>query len=595
MHRTVRLIPIILLLIVSGACQDDATAPPAERTPPSFVQIAGGVGESRFLSIWGTGADSLLGVGVDYPLLHSVGRAWSANALPTGVTVLSSVWGRAADDVLAVGAGGVILHFDGTAWTRMDSGTPSPLTDVRGIAAPGAFAVGGDPVSGTALAFDGTAWSPMMGTFPYRLNAVWAYDARSVFVAGNEGYIARFDGRSWTAAFPGALGYAWHDAWGVSADEAFFVGDGGRVAHYNNGSTTVRTLALVPGALRGVSGFARDDVWAVGDAGVIAHFDGTAWSLVPSGTTSALDAIVGLPDGRAVAAGADGIVLLFEDGGWSPLWNGRAVTYNDMWGSSMSNVFAVGRSGASDGIIHHIADHDWTFPGNELRAIFGFAPADVWAGGRNGFLVHFDGHDWSAFPSGTMETIAGIHGVDDGTTRRIFMVGSRGLIRYSDGSRWAPMVPPDGSIANLLDVWAAAPDNAFAVGELGSLYRYRGPLESIQWTRETLPVGLESINAVAGRSAYDVVAVTETGRIFHFDGTRWVDLASETTSRLLDVSLASYGEGLIVGEPNTMLQAVGMGWIATEFPYLGSVRTAWSADHRGYLSGSEGSVFVVEW
>jgi uncharacterized membrane protein len=300
----------VLCILTMVAC-DDPSVPASPPGEPSWRRLEGGVGESRFVGVWGTRVDSLVALGVDYPLLRRSGDTWWYESPPAGVAGLRGVWGRAADDVFAVGPGGTIIHFDGTAWSPMSSGVPTRLNDVWGVGAD-VFAVGGGngASGGRLIHYDGNAWSSIPGGFTYGLNTVWALGPKSILVAGELGYVGRFDGRVWTTLNLQPYPYSWWDAWGSASNDVFFVGDGGRAAHLRNGEPQAAFVASA--TLRSVFGFGPDDVWAVGDDGVIVHYDGSAWSTVASGTTTPLRAVWGFADGRAVALGDGGLVLEME-------------------------------------------------------------------------------------------------------------------------------------------------------------------------------------------------------------------------------------------------------------------------------------------
>jgi hypothetical protein len=123
-----------------------------------------------------------------------------------------------------------------------------------------------------------------------------------------------------------------------------------------------------------------------------------------------------------------------------------------LWGSSPTDLWL----GGAGGITNH--DNLWHFSGDKWRpfsqyvavfpnTIFGFAQDDVWIGGGDGLIYHFDGIRWSeAFvykPVGYYNVhIADIYGLspDD-----VYAVGvifydqqetQRGFILHYDGSKW---------------------------------------------------------------------------------------------------------------------------------------------------------------
>ncbi len=70
-----------------------------------------------------------------------------------------------------------------------------------------------------------------------------------------------------------------------------------------------------------------------------------------------------------------------------------------IWGSSPNDVWAIGPGGDLDKTIFHFDGEKWTNdsisrPISPL-CIWGFAKNDVWIGGHEGRIWHFDGTDWS--------------------------------------------------------------------------------------------------------------------------------------------------------------------------------------------------------
>ena len=80
-----------------------------------------------------------------------------------------------------------------------------------------------------------------------------------------------------------------------------------------------------------------------------------------------------------------------------------AKTFNTplmkMWGSSPTNVWAVGSGSSLDQTIWHFDGTEWKTD-NILRAIspwciYGFAEDNIWIAGSDGEIWHYDGIDWS--------------------------------------------------------------------------------------------------------------------------------------------------------------------------------------------------------
>lgn len=178
------------------------------------------------------------------------------------------------------------------------------------------------------------------------LSAVWGTDASTLWVAGGDGAVLRFDGA----------------AWQPEAEDL----------------TAVDLLAL--------HGSARDDLWAVGRGGVALHFDGTAWRVVPSGTTEPLTGVWAFARDDAWMIGAEGVRH----------WDGRAIRaepggpvtpMNDLWASSPVDLWIAG-----DQEIHHFDGARFTTePIHDARIV-----SAIW--GTDGAHIYSIGHGTSGQP-----------------------------------------------------------------------------------------------------------------------------------------------------------------------------------------------------
>ncbi len=151
-----------------------------------------------FYGIWGSSANDVWVVGGTFTpgtapaaIFHFDGLSWSSD--PGGMLAsqpLFKVWGTTSIDVWAVGYGGEIFHYDGTSWSPATSGISDRLVSVWGRSADDVFAVGGDS-TGVIVHYDGMSWSPFATTLS-PLAGVWTAPGQPLYVAGNDGFLARY-------------------------------------------------------------------------------------------------------------------------------------------------------------------------------------------------------------------------------------------------------------------------------------------------------------------------------------------------------------------------------------------------------------------
>jgi uncharacterized repeat protein (TIGR01451 family) len=241
------------------------------------------------------------------------------------------------------------------------------------------------------------------------------------------------------------------------------------------------------------------------------------------------------------------------------------------------------------------AGWQWQNPlpqGNGLSGIWGSSGSDVFAVGRAGTILHYDGADWSAMSSGTTEPLYGLWGSSD-----VFAVGHRGTILHYDGAAWSPM--SSGTTEWLYGVWGSAGTDVFAVGDDGTILHYGGlelglvkavqpgttvlPGEPITFT---LTFNNPGTITATGVVISDVVPVEVTGVAFH--SSRPVTPSGTVSYTWLLGDLPPDGEGVITvtGVVSPGLPP-GPGYVFT------NTATITSAMVDGDLSNNRDSVRVI--
>ena len=255
---------------------------------------------------------------------------------------------------------GLTQHWDGTLWSVVPDAMPrNPYSFFYGTSATSSsdvWAAGysvdenGIVIANLIEHWDGTSWTvvPSPGVASHD-NILYAIDALTTADVWSVGYVdtirgnhfftpgaLHWDGTAWSVVSPPATAgatlaavhmIASNDVWAVGGSAA-----GTYTLHWDGTTWSVIPSPNGAGAistLRGVSGTAANDVWAVGVTGpsyteysaLAMHWDGTAWTVVPTATTSDLDplsAVTAISSRNVIAAGSVGGEPLLER------WNGRA-------------------------------------------------------------------------------------------------------------------------------------------------------------------------------------------------------------------------------------------------------------------------------
>lgn len=298
------------------------------------------------------------------------------------------------------------------------------VTDVPGDSPPPDSSAQSAPIARP----DDTGWESAGPATNEHLNVVWAFDPNNVWVTGSNFGVAtifKFDGSTWASQ--------------LSFDWRFF----------------------------GLWGTTPADVWAVGWCGGTYQSSGAAWTPSPhcSGTPVGMS-IWGASRSEFHFVTAGGAARRYRNGSWTFNLTGVVTDLRDLWGTSESNVYAVGARGH----VLHWNGSDWSpvagIPTtNGLNAIWGTSESDIFAVGDGGVILHYNGATWAQQSSGTFEDLNGVWGFDAG---HVYAVGQHGKILRYDSNAWS--AESSGTTENLNDVMAVG-TQVWAVGDGGKVLR----------------------------------------------------------------------------------------------------------------------------
>ncbi len=174
----------------------------------------------------------------------------------------------------------------------------------------------------------------------------------------------------------------------------------------------------LPEALLSIGGRSATDVWAVGaDRGrgpIVLHYDGTRWERRETGQSGHLWWVHVFEDGTAMMGGAGGQILRYDGTTFTRMETpglGRHTVFG-LWGSSPTDVYAVGGSANRGGFIWHYDGTSWTdevcprdiplltfdVPGDDdptdipgLFKVWGDGAGNVWVVGAAGTILRRQG------------------------------------------------------------------------------------------------------------------------------------------------------------------------------------------------------------
>jgi hypothetical protein len=296
---------------------------------------------------------------------------------------------------------------------------------------------------------------------------------------------------------------------------------------------------------------AHNDVYAVVvNNGItdIEHFDGRSWSvsfeLPPSATSGATITSIGASGPGDVWAGGTrfdptnqrGYLVHFDGRGWTVAPEAAEPIQDVVFAPGFGDV-AVAQQGGFDRLTVTpalIVTDQRSGPSQNLTGVWGSSPADMWAVGRAGSVLHFDGTAVRSVASGVSEDLVDVWGTapDD-----VWIVGNAGTALHFDGAVLAKVAT--GTTANLLAVFTGARGDVWMGGQASTLLHVQGGAVTPVALGQTSGSALAILD-IHGLSASDVwlsgAGDSSTGFFqppgftAHFDGTSWSPVELQPTS-----------------------------------------------------------------
>jgi hypothetical protein len=251
----------------------------------------------------------------------------------------------------------------------------------------------------------------------------------------------------------------------------------------------------LPSAVLSAHGEDTDDLWLVGsDIGrgpLVAHHTSAGWATVDTGTRGDLW-WAWSHGGEVWLVGAGGRVLRGDGAAFTEEVLDPALTLFGVWGSSPTDVWAVGgdiaKASAAAAAWHHDGT-EWAevaLPAEAKAAlalykVWGRSACEIHFVGSDGLVLEWDGAAFTVAPSPTLYPLYTVHGDD----RRVYAVGGEysGVVAALDGGAWSDETP--ASLPQMNGVFVRDGCDPVAVGTQGGQVYVRGADGWIADERET--------------------------------------------------------------------------------------------------------------
>ncbi len=456
------------------AVGDHGTA--ARHDGHSWIPLATGI-LNNLRGVWGSSSSDVYACGLAGAVVRFDGAAFSTVDAKTQAALLA-VWGSSHSDVYLVGAEGTVRHLVGGAWKSMPANTSNDLRGVWGSSATDVYLVGS---AGTLRRCDGKTCANITSPATGDLNAVWGASASQVFVVGDGGKVLRLGAGSAPVFQGSATSADLYAVWGSSATDVWAAGATGTLVRFD-GQRWRRVRSGKGRYLWDVWGGAATSVHAVGLGATVLVHDGQAWTSQQPSRPVSLTGVWGISANNVVAVGDDSTIILSTGSTWSNFYFGLGLPLADVWGSSILDVYAVGT-----GMIPHWDGLNLTFsfvlteaskliPGVPpvkvplpLFDVWGSSSSDVYAVGWK-TVLRGAGGNWSAPKYISTQLLLGIWG---SAATDVYIVGSAGTVLHSTGDgKWIPRHP--GTKADLTGVWGHSASDVLVAGRGGLLLRHDG-------------------------------------------------------------------------------------------------------------------------
>lgn len=283
-----------------------------------------------------------------------------------------------------------------------------------------------------------------------------------------------------------------------------------------------------------------------------------------------------------------------QEVGWQVVQEGLDGALLSVWGTSRSDVWAVGAD-ARDGdgpLVVHFDGEAWTrMPtgqtAGDLWWVFGFENGPVYMGGDGGVIVRYEDDTFTVMDTPGQETVFGIWGASPSD---VWAVGGAsdstgGFAWRLSGDAWEPEPSLPADVTSDAAVWkmfGRSADDAWLVGSNGVALHWDGSA----LTQGDTGVGSSLFTVHEKDGLYAAVGGLATGIIVELasDGV-WNNVTPEPPPMgLAGVTLGEDGSGIAVGFLGAVYVREGQTWELEDIgvPLLENLHGTWIDDEGGY-------------
>jgi hypothetical protein len=233
--------------------------------------------------------------------------------------------------------------------------------------------------------------------------------------------------------------------------------------------------------------------------------------------TKGFQDVWGSSGGDIFAVGRFNTAIHFDGSSWTEIAIGGGYHYEHIWGSGPNDVYVTAKTYRYEHKVFHFDGANWTSLELEGLAwysiIWGSSQEDVYIGSAAHTIHHFDGTQWSTVDADNEESVKDIWGSGP---EDVYVLDWVGELRHFDGSQWSPVdVNIDFGIYKPSHLVGLSSDNILLVGLKCAAF------DGTSWT-EVAPIGdgTFEVDEIAAWPPHGYLAIGGDA-IWHFDGSRW--------------------------------------------------------------------------
>ena len=218
---------------------------------------------------------------------------------------------------------------------------------------------------------------------------------------------------------------------------------------------------------------------------------------------------------------------------------------------------------------------------NHLYSVWGRSSDDIYAVGRNGQIIHFDGSNWKNMESNTQSDLKAIWG----DANQLYTAGDDGTILSYENNNWIRV--NTSFTTSLTGIWGAD-GHVFAAGLYG-VFLEKG---NNNWIERTLSNTSDKPVFLGGND--QSIYMISQSEIYTYTLGDWIPVSISTTQVMTDIRGNDKDQWVFVGENGSILANTGSGWQTATSNTQQNLNAVSTSDNIFYAVGNSGTILRTD-